>query len=283
MFNATTLKKLALCFGASLLLCSCGGKEENPEAVMLYNSAKANFEANNPNQAINTIDSLAKAFPKEISVQRRAMHLRTLADSLIIDREFLQLDSTLIADSITFVNLKPQFAFVKTADMVEGYYIDKSLQGTPLYERTGIEPRVDESGNIFIASCLFGPVVKHTSLTASCAAGEVATGEVPYDEALNYRYQAERGNCEMVTFNFDKCSDFSKFIAENCDSEITIRFVGAKTHNMKLSSKLAKTIADTYYFSSAMSSGKNATAKKMFMAKKRELNNKQINQTRTEL
>ena len=283
MFNVTILKKAALCFGASLLLCSCGRKDENPDAVMLYDSAKACFEAKNPEQAIKTIDSLAKAFPKEISVQRRAMHLRTLADSMIIDREFIQLDSTLIADSITFVKLKPQFAFVKTADMVEGYYIDKSLQGNPLYERTGIEPRVDESGNIFIASCLFGPAVKHTSLVASCSAGEVSTGEVPYDEALNYRYQAERGNCEMVTFNYDKCAEFCKFIAENYDSNITIRFVGSKTHSMKLSSNLEKTISDTYYFSSAMSSGKNATAKKIFMGKKREVNNRQINQTRTEL
>ena len=279
MLNDITLKKATLAATVALAMVSCGGNNENPEAVALYESAKASFEAHNPQQAISIIDSLAASFPKEITVQRRAMHLRTLADSAIIDLECAQLDSTLVADSITFVNLKPKFAFVKTADMVEGYYVISSLKGNPLYERTGIEPRVDETGNIFIASCLFGVPCKHTALSASANGTEVSTGDVPYDEALNYRYQAERGSCEMVTFEYDKCADMCKFISDNRQSAIRLTFKGNRSHSITLLPALVNAIADTYEFSNAMRSGKNATAKKIYMAKKRELNRQQIAKT----
>ena len=280
MLKDITLKQVAIAITVALTITSCGGNSESPEAVALYNSAKACLDAHHPQQALSIIDSLAASFPKEITVQRRAMHLRTLADSAMIDIEMAQLDSTLIADSLTVVKLKPLFSFVKTADMVEGYYIITSLKGNPLYERTGIEPRIDETGNIFLASCLFGVPCKHTALSASIAGiGEVATGNVPYDEALNYRYQAERGSCEMVTFEFDKCSEMCNFIAQNRDSSVKLTFKGNRNHSITLSPTLVKAIADSYDFSMAMRSGKNATAKKIFMAKKRELNRQQMAKT----
>lgn len=278
-----TIKTILAVATVATTMVACGGSDENPDAVALYDSAKTSFEANNPQQAISIIDSLQSLYPKEISLQRKAMYLRTLADSVMLDIETVKLDSTIIADSIAYINLKPKFDFVKEPDMVEGYYRLKSLKGSPLYERTGIEPRVDESGNMVITTCLFGVPAKHTAISVSCSAGEASTEAVPYDEALNYRYQAEGGSCEMVTFNYDKCTDFCKFIADNRDQTFKLTFKGNRNHTISLSKQIVNAIADTYDYSMAITSGKNATAQKLFVAKKRELNRQQIEKTKNAL
>ena len=56
-------------------------------------------------------------------------------------------------------------------------------------------------------------------------------------------------------------------------------FKGNRSHSITLLPSLVNAIADTYEFSNAMRSGKNATAKKIYMAKKRELNRQQIAKT----
>ena len=78
MLKDITLKQVAIAITVALTITSCGGNSESPEAVALYDSAKACLDAHQPQQALSIIDSLAASFPKEITVQRRAMHLRTL-------------------------------------------------------------------------------------------------------------------------------------------------------------------------------------------------------------
>ena len=70
-----------------------------------------------------------------------------------------------------------------------------------------------------------------------------------------------------------------KFIAENRDNSVKLTFKGNRNHSITLSPTLVKAIADSYDFSMAMRSGKNATAKKIYMAKKRELNRQQMAKT----
>ena len=272
-------------YAMAVLLCaaaSCsGGSSEEKEALDMLAQAKECISTN-PQQAITLIDSLNKTFPKKTEVRRKAMHVRTLADSVLIDREFTLADSTIKADSVKFIELKPRFAFVKTKDMVEGYYVVKTLQGKPLFERTGIEPRVDELGNMFVVTCVFGTPVQHTRLVARSGGTSISTADVPHDGATNYRYTAANGSCEMATFHFDKCADFCKFVAENNGSKVAIDFVGKSKTSISLSADLLKAFADTYEFSQAMSSGKNAVAKMMYLNKKRDINRRQMAQTKSD-
>ena len=272
-------------YAMAVLLCaaaSCsGGSSEEKEALDMLAQAKECISTN-PQQAITLIDSLNKTFPKQTEVRRKAMHVRTLADSVLIDREFTLADSTIKADSVKFIELKPRFAFVKTKDMVEGYYVVKTLQGKPLFERTGIEPRVDELGNMFVVTCVFGTPVQHTRLVARSGGTSISTADVPHDGATNYRYTAANGSCEMATFHFDKCADFCKFVAENNGSKVAIDFVGKSKTSISLSADLLKAFADTYEFSQAMSSGKNAVAKMMYLNKKRDINRRQMAQTKSD-
>ena len=282
MFNEPTLKTVA-----TMLLCaavtSCGGSKDDPEALNMLNQAEQSLSANAPEKAITIIDSLNKVYPKELNVRRKAMYLRTLADSALIVKEAAQTDSIIKADSVIYLQLKPQFTFIKTKDMVEGYYVAKSLQGHPLYERTGLEPRIDEQGNIFVASCVFGKAINHVRLEASAAASSASTKDVPYDDSTNYRYTTDRGACEMVTFHIDKCEDFCKFIADNASSKIRVSYIGKGRTSITLSPELAKTFAETYQFAQAMQSGKSASAKQIYLAKKKELNRQQMARTAAEI
>ncbi|MGM9811536.1 MAG: hypothetical protein ACI30V_01680 [Muribaculaceae bacterium] len=272
-------------YAMALLLCaasSCsGGSGEQSEALDMLAQAKECI-SKNPQQAISLIDSLNTTFPKQTEVRRKAMHVRTLADSVLIDREFALADSTIKADSVKFIELKPRFAFVKTKDMVEGYYVAKTLQGKPLFERTGIEPRVDELGNMFIVTCVFGAPVQHTHLVARASGSQSSTADVPHDGATNYRYTADRGSCEMATFHFDKCADFCKFVAENNGNKVAVDFVGKGKTSITLSADVLNAFSDTYEFAQAMSSGKNAVAKMMYLNKKRDINRRQMAQTKTD-
>ena len=74
MLKDITLKQVAIAITVALTITSCGGNSESPEAVALYDSAKACLDAHQPQQALSIIDSLAASFPKEITVQRCAIH-----------------------------------------------------------------------------------------------------------------------------------------------------------------------------------------------------------------
>lgn len=272
--------------GAAIVLAmvtACGNNtSESTQANELLSEAQKCIEANDPAKAFALIDSINKTFPKELEIRRNAMHLQTIADSMTIAKEIVSADSTIKADSIVYQNLKPLFTFVKTKDMVEGYYVVSSLGKNALYEKTGIEPRIDENGNAYVVSCHFGPAISHTSLTARTAGGSARTGAIPFDGASNYRYGSGSATCEMVTFHADKCADFMKFIADNADSSIQIDFIGKSKATMRLSRELAKAFQATYQYAQAMQSGKNAYAKRVYLDKKRELNRKQMARTAAE-
>ena len=88
-------------YAMALLLCaaaSCsGGSGEQSEALDMLAQAKECI-SKNPQQAISLIDSLIKVFPKQTEVRRKAMHVRTLADSVLIDREFAEVGALFVVE-----------------------------------------------------------------------------------------------------------------------------------------------------------------------------------------
>lgn len=282
MFKETMYKTV----GAALMLAAitaCNNtSSEVSQANEMLSEAQKCIAANAPEKAIALIDSINKAFPKEAEIRRKAMHLHTIADSITIAKEIATTDSTIKADSAVFENLKPLFAYVKSKDMVEGYYVASSIGKNSLYEKTGIEPRIDENGDAYVVSCHFGRPIAHTSLTARTAGTSVKTASVPFDAATNYRYGSGNATCEMVTFHSDKCADFMKFIAENADDAIQIEFSGKGKTTIRLSRDLAKAFQATYQYAKAMQSGKNAYSKRIYLNKKREINKKQMEKTAIE-
>ena len=86
----------------------------------------------------------------------------------------------------------------------------------------------------------------------------------------------------MATFHYEKCADFCKFVAEHGGNKVAIDFVGKGKTSITLSPEVLKAFSVTYEFAQAMSSGKNAVAKLMYLNKKRDINRRQMAQTKTD-
>ena len=161
MLDATIKHIFQYTLLSACLFCSfsCGNSkqaEDSEKAEQIMLEIKSMYAGKDYDNAMLMIDSLMKTYPGLIDVQRKAMHIqtmitekRTLADSIANEKVLEQ--SMAAADSIKH-NLK----FVKSADMVEGYFVDKTMPDDGIPSVTGIVARVAEHGDISLLSSLRG-------------------------------------------------------------------------------------------------------------------------------
>lgn len=284
------IKRLILAVLAPLpivAVTACGSqKTENEEkAELLLAGIETLYSDKEYSQAITMIDSLMKSYPGLIDIQRKAMHMQTLItekqtlnDSIENERIFAE--KAALTDS-----LLQNFKFIKTEDQVEGYYVSKRVGTDELIKSTGIETRIDEKGNIYMVTSLYGFPIMHTQLSAS--AGDInaaTTNIVPTTNPRNYRFKDDGTSVEMVTFNSLECDSLCSFIAKNAKDKIKLSFVGkSKTHSIMLPSKVKDAIAETYTLYLLKSQIKAAEINRIKFIKKLQLTRKQIKQTATNI
>ena len=99
--------------GAVLAIAATGCGSKDSGAQSLLDQAQAAFDNGNYKESLVLIDSLAKAFPEEISIQRAAMHLRPMADEQLTMLEIEHNDSAMAAAKSEVERLKGNFVFVK--------------------------------------------------------------------------------------------------------------------------------------------------------------------------
>lgn len=271
------------CLGICLTACNNNKSENQLKAEGILTQAQSSFENKKYDLAITQLDSLMKKYPGEIDVQRNAMHLRTLVieKKTIIDS--IANDSTIAANKQIVDSLSNMFRYVKTRDMVEGYFVSKAISDNHLTKQTDIEVRIDDRGNIYLLSSLYGNTIHHTYLKAKCNAGTVETKAVAFDNAKNYRFKDGNTSVEMITFDKEACDTLCQFISENRNTAITIEFCGRKSYSMQLSNKTKNSIADTYLFATRKSNLKKAEDLKKFYAQKLVITRKQSRQTATNI
>ena len=236
------------------LMCSCGGKQENPQARELLDNANAAFEQQDYDLATTLLDSLQKTFPSELGIQRESMALRPKVIEQTALLQLQQLDSLDAADTSTLTALKPALKWVKTPGMIEGYWIDAKAYNPNFMNTTGIEARVNEIGQFYIVSSVNpAGTLKHTSVTLKTGSESVTTQTVPYDGESNYRL----GGGEVITFSPEQ-SDTIGFTAmqavnANPSATGTLIFNGAKnTKSIRLNAAQTAAIANAYRYSSAV-------------------------------
>lgn len=250
------MNKRLLPIGSCLLalMCSCGGKQENPQARELIDNANAAFEQQDYDLATTLLDSLQKTFPSELGIQRESMALRPKVIEQTALLQLQQLDSLDAADTSTLTALKPALKWVKTPGMIEGYWIDAKAYNPNFMNTTGIEARVNEIGQFYIVSSVNpAGTLKHTSVTLKTGSESVTTQTVPYDGESNYRL----GGGEVITFSPEQ-SDTIGFTAmqavnANPSATGTLIFNGAKnTKSTRLNAAQTAAIANAYRYSSAV-------------------------------
>ena len=283
MYNAATKILLAICLSASIYSCGNQKSEEQKYAEQYLSEAQSLFNNKQYDRASIMLDSLMKTYPGVIDVQRNAMHLRTLITEQVTIADSISNDSVIAANKNFVDSVSKRFKFVKTKDMVEGYYLNNSIALDNLTKRTDIEARIDEQGNIYLISSLYGKPIKHTSLIAKCNKEEARTKEIAYDNAKNYRFKDGNTSVEMVTFNKEACDTFCQFITRNIDNKIVIEFSGRGKHSIVLSDRSKKAIAETYEFADRKAILKKSEDLKIYYSRKLQITRRQSRMTATNI
>ena len=282
MFNVVTDKitKIAIIAAIALSGISCGNSgKTSDEAEAMLNEAQQMSDEGRYDSAVVMLDSLCKTRPTETDAVKQAMHLKaqTLEKSFVA--QMAQVDSIIAANAPIVEKIAPMLKGVKAPEMVEGYRVVASIAGKELINRTDIEPRIDDGGNLYIVSLLHGVSAQHDRLRVSCSSGSAETKSVPYDNSRNYRFSDDGVSNEMVTFRYDECADFCQFIADNADAKLSLTFVGKKQHTVPLGDAVKRAIVQSYRYSTAIRTGMRAEHDKLLLTKKIEIARRQIEQT----
>lgn len=282
MYNVATIKKAlkySIIFCATAFTCSCDNSSAD-KALSLYNQAQDCYSKGEYNTSNILLDSLKRNYIDDIELLKKGLHLRTLNQEGLIKDEIYRNDSLLSVLENDIQELSGKFKYVKHKDMVEGYYIHRSIADNAGNDnRITIEPRIDEEDLFFIVSYLKGQDIKHTSVKLSSNNGTVTTSNVSYDGASNYRYKSDGIAYESITFTNNQCDTLGYFVTNNQNNSIKLFFSGKKQHSVTLDKKTQKAISDTYRYATIKSQGKSAIKKKMFLEQKLQLAQKQIEQT----
>lgn len=285
MFKGLTNTYAILLLAAAMSVTSCGNSktESQVNAENILSEAQSLYDSGKYMEAIGTIDSLMKKHPGIIDVQRQAMHLKTLVVEKQTILDSIANDSAIVANKQIVDSLANNFKYVKTADMVEGYYVSKNVSGDNLTKCTNIEARINEMGEIYLVSSLYGKSIKHTKLRAVAGDSTVETEAVPYDNARNYRFKDGGTPVEMVTFRKADCDTLCQFIADNVAKDIKVEFIGGKKYPLPLPSKTKNLIAETYIFATHKAQLKKAEDLKLYYMRKLQITRKQSRQTATNI
>ena len=282
MYNVAIIKRtLAGCATIILasILHSCGSNGN--DALATFNRAKTLYENGEYEHSLAMLDTLRIKYPEEIELRKKGLHLLTLNQEGLIKNEIASNDSLISSLENEINKLSDYFKYIKHPDMVEGYYIHKSIADeTEKTERIAIEPRIDEYDMFYIVSYLTGKDVKHSKIQLSDRAGNsVSTANVPYDGAQNYRYSSGGTTYEIVTFTNAQCDTLGHFVTSNIGSPLKVTFQGKKNYSIQINNKHAKAIAETYRYATNKNKGKAAIKKRMLLESKLQLAKKQIEQT----
>lgn len=285
MYNAqirhiTFILTFGLIFG--LLACSRTSPKEQTASTLLENAQNLYSQKQFPSASL-LLDSIEHSYQEFADIQRKAMYLRTL----VIQGQTI-VDSIANEDTIKILapkvdSLATLFKYVKTKEMVEGYYVLKSISANALVKRSGIEARIDEQGNIYLISSLYGQNIQHTHIAAISNGKRIETIVVPFDNAQNYRYKDNGNPVEMITFHKDECDSLCQYIAQNRLNKVQIEFCGKRNYTITLTNSQKKELAATYDYATLKKAYKTAVDKRIFFEKKLQIARKQELQTKAML
>lgn len=245
MCNAATKLLIGVALGATVT--SCGGNPDAEAADRLVAQAGTMLDREQWDSAFIYLDSLDRAYPRQIEARRSGMALRPKAIEGATVQEIMELQMLRQATTFTFDSLAPLFTFVPASDdVLEGYYVHRDAPAN-FRERNTAVARVTPRGEFVMISSLAGRSTHHTGIALSVGGHTVQSGTVPFDpEALLSR--------ESARFASGKADTLGVFAAANDDSRpFTLTFTGgAKQPTATLTAKEVHAIADTWRLASAL-------------------------------
>lgn len=231
------------------LMSACSGSDKtDPEARALFDGATTAYENADYSRAELLLDSLQKAYPAEIKLQREGMALRPKVIEKATLLKISTNDSLMALDKVEAERLKPKLKWVKTPRMIEGYWVASEGYNPSFMSTTAIQGRVSEIGEFYIVSSA-KPSLGHTAISLSDGRSKVSTPEVPYDGESNYRIDGG----EIITFSPAQSDTIGGFALANSGKPLALTFHGKSSRPVKLTATQTTALADAYAYARAVS------------------------------
>jgi hypothetical protein len=285
MFNAANksinILASALTVAGMMLATSCGssaGDEKSGE--LLYQQADSAANAHNFDMALELLDTLKTRYPSLIDLQRKAMALRPKVEEGATIRAIEVNDSLTAYNAYRIDSILPEFQLMHNPSLGDDYdyYVIKEYATSTLFSRTGVEGRVEPSGEFKVLSSLTASPAKHTSIALSGAAGEVTSATIECDGERNYR----TNGTEMITFLGAECDTLGNWLNNSMPGgAVKLTFKGEKSYSTALSATDRRSLAEAWLLSSFMKEKSRLNVTRSFLERKLALARDQIARTAT--
>ncbi|MDE6282499.1 MAG: hypothetical protein K2L97_00750 [Muribaculaceae bacterium] len=250
MNHKLLIRIISLCTlpaGVALMIASCSGDKSSSPASELYQQAADAYASANYTLATELLDSLQRAYPAEIAIQREGMALRPQVIEKATLLKISTNDSLMTLSKVEADKLKPRLKWIKTPQMPEGHWVAAEGYNPAFMSSTGIQGRVSEIGEFYIVSSA-NPAISHTSVSLSGAGASAQTPSVPYDGESNYRVDGG----EIITFSPAQSDTIGHLAALHHDAPLTLTLRGKSNRQIKLTPAQIAALSDTYAYALAV-------------------------------
>lgn len=222
----------------AMCMTACGDADKEPAGRLLTEARQAN-ESGDYDRAIALLDSLDRAYPKQIDIRREGMHLRpSVIEGQTLTR-LTETDSLIAVTTIAYDAIRERL--VKVDNPVEPYYVGASDATDDVTATQGLHARMAPDGIFSVLSVTpEGP--KHTFVRLSAADDVAESANVPYDGEVNER----SSGMERITLLSAQADTLGSFAVSHAEMEISLTFGGGKECTVKMPQNQVQALAEVY-------------------------------------
>ncbi|MDR0866737.1 MAG: hypothetical protein LBO74_17655 [Candidatus Symbiothrix sp.] len=252
------MKKSIILFLIPFFWVGCHNNKEAAQSQLAQ--ARSLYETAQYGSAKQLLDELKVQYPKELGVQKEALHLMREIEWAEQERNLFFCDSVLIVRQAEADSMKPYFVFEKTEYDNIGRYVDKSWNPSVGAASNYLKTSVNELAETVLTSVYSGGAIRYNQLKVANSSGEYAETEaIPFDGGANYSFQDATGrNYQIVTFQKGRDNGVIEFIYHYAGEKITMEYAGGKKKaSIVLSNKEKNALVRTVDFATVLTDIEN--------------------------
>lgn len=254
MFNAANKTIAALMIAAALVSCGENNKEK---AQALLDEASSLVERGDYGAAIEVIDTLDTRYAKEIDVRKQGLLCRARAVEGLAKDSIIAADDMLTHSIEQMEAREKDFEHIKLPNGLDGYFIAKSIYEKNAMNKTGIQPRVEDSEGYFqLAVNIHGRKIGFERVSVNNGGNVVTT------VAVNPGRLVTVEGSELVVLTQEEATPLVEALKANPGID-EYKLCGAKNSiTVKLMSKMRDAIINSYDYAMSIQANRLAQIKR---------------------
>lgn len=232
------LSHTLICAAVAAFTVGCTDADKTAAEALLQ-QAREQSEAGQYILAEQLLDSIDRAYPKQVDVRRDAMHLRPIVIEASAMAQLSQVDSLIAVNTISAEAMRDRLVLVSSP--LEPYYVSASEVKGDVTHTPGLHARMAQDGVFSLLS-----VVKqepgHTWVRLSDGTDEAVSATVPYDGELNDR----TSGMERITFLSAQVDTLGAFVLNHPGQQLTLTYGGGKEQTVKADPAQMQALAEVY-------------------------------------